>query len=338
MISYAVPSGYGGVQSPQFPPTTAFVMQGPPMPPPPLPPQMTGLAASVTYAGGVAWQEEKLALQRWLKSAFANPRGSEYRELFGFLAGCFLDADKNKDGQISDDEFDALIERGDSLLRRFGLSEEMKELGRNAKGKRFQQFCDFCEKQKSEKQKSEKKDGEQKDGEKKAGETGIGLDDWIPYMMDMYKQKTEAMQDPPVLVEFRGVGHPYFYCTYLKKVMQDPNSEEFKSLYGFIFKIFLECDMDGQGAIPRQQLDVLIEGAMQVEKKVGLDNLGCEPLPLQSFRSEDEKTAARDELWKTICGEEDAKSMKFQKFLEWALACKAEIADTAWRGMREQYQ
>merc|ERR1712046_395333 len=64
--------------------------------------------------------------------------------------------------------------------------------------------------------------------------------------------------------------------------------EEYKSLYEFLFKTFVESDRDHKGAVTFQQFDVLIEDAAKAPRTLGLA-----PSTAQCYRSEAEKVAAR---------------------------------------------
>jgi len=55
------------------------------------------------------------------------PASKERKELYGFLAECFLDADGDRDGLIAPDEFDFLVENAAAMPRRFGLAPSWVE-------------------------------------------------------------------------------------------------------------------------------------------------------------------------------------------------------------------
>merc|ERR1711881_323014 len=79
------------------------------------------------WGGGCPWSSDKTEFKKWCKAAVDNPRGKERKELYGYLAECFLDADGDRDGKVGVDEFDFLIERAASLPRRFGLAPSWTE-------------------------------------------------------------------------------------------------------------------------------------------------------------------------------------------------------------------
>ena len=55
-------------------------------------------------------------------------KSSEFRELFIFLLKCFVDADKDRDGAIQEEEFDTMVEIATSGITRHGLAPSTKSL------------------------------------------------------------------------------------------------------------------------------------------------------------------------------------------------------------------
>merc|ERR1711870_140164 len=85
------------------------------------------LSADAPWGGGCPWSSDKTEFKKWCKAAIDYPRGKERKELYGYLAECFLDADGDRDGKVGVDEFDFLIEKAASLPRRFGLAPTWQE-------------------------------------------------------------------------------------------------------------------------------------------------------------------------------------------------------------------
>merc|ERR1719443_1985872 len=81
---------------------------------------------------------------------------------------------------------------------------------------------------------------------------------------------------------------PDDFVKYCETAVANPHSEEYKSLYEHLFKVFVESDVEERGAITRAQFDILIEDAAKAPRAVGLA-----PSTAQSYPSEGAKIAAR---------------------------------------------
>merc|ERR1719181_249935 len=85
-------------------------------------------SSQTPWGGGCPWQSDKTAFKQFTKAAIENPNGKERKELYGFLAECFLDADGDRDGLVKESEFDYLIEKAAALPRRFGMAPSWTEM------------------------------------------------------------------------------------------------------------------------------------------------------------------------------------------------------------------
>merc|ERR1719162_2650453 len=81
---------------------------------------------------------------------------------------------------------------------------------------------------------------------------------------------------------------PEQFVEFLGKALGDRHSEEFKSLYEFLFKTFVESDVEERGAITWDQFDILIEDAAKAPRAVGLA-----PSTAQTYQTEGAKVASR---------------------------------------------
>jgi Ca2+-binding EF-hand superfamily protein len=261
------------------------------------------------WGGGCPWQYDKTAFKNWLKNAFANPRGKERRELYGFVAECFLDADGDRDGLVGQDEFDFLIENAAALPRRFGLAPSWVEC-----------YGDVAHRQQARAQMFSEMD------KHKRGK--IGMEEWVQFVMNHIEGKVATMpMDTLDFCHLENSGAQQF-IDFLGRALADRHSEEFKSLYEFLFKTFVESDVDENGAITRAQFDILIEDAAQAPRKLGLA-----PTTAQTYPTEASKVAARDAEFAAM-DIDRAGTVTFDKFMNWAITHIAGKVQEAQSGAR----
>ena len=245
------------------------------------------------WGGGCPWSSDKTEFKKLCKAAVDNPRGKERKELYGYLAECFLDADGDRDGKVGVDEFDFLIEKAASLPRRFGLAptwqEEYGDVARRAAARK-QMFASM--------------------DTTRSGM--IGLEDWVRYAMDHIAGKVRTMKDT---LDFQHLESrsPDDFVRYCEVALSNPHSEEYKSLYEHLFKTFVESDVEENGAIRRQQFDGLIEDAAKAPRVLGLA-----PSAAAAYPSEAHKVQARDQEFRAM-DTSGAGLVTFSSFLGWCL-------------------
>jgi len=245
------------------------------------------------WGGGCPWQCEKTEFKRWCKAAIENPMGNEKRELYGFLSECFLDADGDRDGRIGPDEFDFLIEKAAAIPRRFGLAPSWSEA-----------YGDISNRMQAR---------QQMFNAMNVDHTGkIGLEEWIRFSIAHITEKVRSMDNTMDFqhLEKHGQEEMVKYCAV---AVRDPHSEQYKSLYEHLFKTFVESDVEENGAIRREQFDVLIEDAAKAPRVVGLA-----PSSSQTYATEAHKNAARDQMFQAM-DTNGTGLITFDKFLAWSV-------------------
>merc|ERR1719329_1044511 len=125
--------------------------------------------------GGCPWQYDKTAFKGWIKTAMSIPHSRERKELYSFLAECFLDADSDRDGLVRAQEFDGLCESAVRIPRRFGLAPGWSEM-----------YVDVAERQALREQMFRSMD--------KHGRGMIGMDEWIAFSLAHVAEKVRTMQ------------------------------------------------------------------------------------------------------------------------------------------------
>lgn len=246
------------------------------------------------WGGNCSWQYDKTAFKTFVKTATEVSTSEARRELYGFLAACFLDSDGDRDGLIGTDEFDMLIENAATLPRRFGLAPSWVEC-----------YGDVAHRTAARQQMFLQMDKHQRGK--------IGMEEWIEFTMAHIKEKAATMKmDTLDFHHLENAGVEQF-ISFLEVALADRHSEQFKSLYEFLFKTFVESDKDEKGAITFAQFDVLIEDAARAPRTLGLA-----PSTSQSYPTEQAKLAARQAEFDQMDFDRSG-VVTFDKFLGWAL-------------------
>merc|ERR1712032_1121482 len=79
---------------------------------------------------------------------------------------------------------------------------------------------------------------------------------------------------------------PENFVSYLEAALADRHSEQYKSLYEFLFKTFVESDVDEKGAVTFDQFDILIEDAAQAPRALGLAPTSAQSYPTSALKRE----------------------------------------------------
>lgn len=256
------------------------------------------------WGGGCPWQVDKTAFKQFVKLAIEVPSSKERKELYGFLSECFLDADGDRDGLVGVDEFDFLIEKAASLPRRFGMAPSWVEC-----------YGDVAHRQQARGQMFAQMDKHQRGK--------IGLEEWVEFTMAHIAEKVRTMQMNQLDFAHLERAGPDQFIQYLQIAVADRHSENYKSLYEFLFKSFVESDREEKGAIHFEQFDALIEDVAKAPRTLGLA-----PSSAQSYPTEAAKRAARGAEFRQM-DTDNSGTVTFDKFLNW---CMTHIAGKVSQG------
>merc|ERR1712039_954898 len=246
--------------------------------------------ASVRGIGLRPWQVEKGAFKRWVRSAINYPSSSERRELYDFLCECFMDADSDKDGLVRAAEFDFLVEKAATLPRRFGLAPMWTE-----------QYNDVAQRQAGRAQMFEQMDID------KSG--SIGLEEWINFSLQHIAEKVRTMTAATVdFNNLAAVGVTGF-VQFLRKALSNTWAEEYKELYSFLYRNFVEADTDQKGTITLEQFDVLVEKSASAPRQLGLA-----PTSASMFPSVQARVESRKQLFDAMDADKSG-TITFQEYL-----------------------
>merc|ERR1712190_513665 len=214
------------------------------------------------------------------------------RELYDFLCECFMDADSKKDGLVKAAEFDFLVEKAATLPRRFGLAPMWTE-----------QYNDIAQRQVGRAQMFATMDTD--------GNGSIGLEEWINFSLKHIAEKVRTM--PTATVDFNNLAAVgvHGFVQFLRKALSNTQSEEYKELYSFLFRNFVEADTDQKGSITLEQFDVLVEKSAAAPRQLGLA-----PASAAMFASVQDRVAARQQLF-NVMDADGSGTITFQEYLSY---------------------
>jgi len=252
-------------------------------------------AKQAPWGGGCLWQVDKTSFKNFcIRAVNGSVTSPERKELYGFLAECFLDADSDRDGLVSADEFDFLIERAASLPRRFGLAPSWVECYGDVAGRAAARKEMFRQMDKDQSGK-------------------IGMEEWVEFTMAHIAEKVRTLQ--PETVDFSALekSTQEEFVSFLELAMQNRHSEQFKALYEHLFKTFVEQDAMVKGAINFEEFDLLIEEAAQAPRILKLA-----PQAHEAYENEAHRQQARRELFDTM-DKDKGGAITFDEYLNWAI-------------------
>jgi len=154
-----------------------------------------------------------------------------YIELYNILLRCFISADADLDGQVSEDEFAGLIDTAAQFPKKFGFDWWQ--------GSAKDQFRAI----------DENKDG------------SVSFDEWLSFALENYKSQS-------LPAAFEKLEKDVFVAEC--KDSLNSGSGSYKKLYLFSWKCFQAADSDRDGQVSNSEFATLINVATAAQKRLGL--------------------------------------------------------------------
>lgn len=141
----------------------------------------------------------------------------------------------------------------------------------------------------------------------------IGMEEWVAFAIAHISEKVKGINWGTLDFCHLEKSSPSTFVKFLEQALADKGSEQYKSLYEFLFKTFVESDVEERGAITLEQFDILIEDAAQAPRALGLA-----PTTEQAYSNPAQKRQARQREFQQM-DVDRAGVITFDKFLNWCL-------------------
>merc|ERR1711870_124787 len=103
------------------------------------------------------------------------------------------------------------------------------------------------------------------------------------------------------------------FVQFLRKALSNASTEEYKELYSFLYRNFVEADADQKGTITLEQFDVLVEKSASAPRQLGLA-----PTSSSMFTSVEDRVASRKQLFDNMDADRSG-TITFQEYLGYTL-------------------
>merc|ERR1712048_323143 len=140
------------------------------------------------------------------------------------------------------------------------------------------------------------------------------MEEWIFFAIQHITEKVKGMNWSTLDFVHLEQATPSSFVSYLEAALADRHSEQYKSLYEFLFKTFVEADVDEKGAVTMEQFDILIEAAAQAPRVLGLAPSSAESYPTAQHRLQ-----ARQQEFDQMDADREG-TISFDEFLNWCLS------------------
>lgn len=227
---------------------------------------------------------------QFIRHAMTDKSSNEFIEFYQFLINCFVRADSNMDGQVSIDEFDQLIEEAAYLPRKHGFAPQTKDL------------YSTDEARKEARQKLFNEMDSNKDGH-------ITFEEWLAFAFKHINEKMHLLSK-----DFLGgkEANKDEFVAFIKKATADKSSPEYKELFYFLLKCFVDADKDYDGAVQPKEFDAMIEMAAATPRRLGLA-----PQTSALYKTDNERLEKRKEFFRVMDTNNDG-NISFDEWLKYA--------------------
>jgi len=226
----------------------------------------------------------------FVRQAVSDKTSDAYVELYQFLLGCFVRADKSYTGKVSLENFDALIEEAAALPRRYGFAPKTSDLYASDSARRAARAQLFA-------------------GINGGRDGYVTFSEWLKYAEKHVFAKVNTLEKDPLTSP--NVSKAEFIA-FIKKAV-NKSSPEYNVLYYFLLQCFTDADKDRDGAVNAKEFDAMIENAAVAPRRFGLA-----PATSSLYKTDADRLAARTKEFRTMDVNNDG-TISFSEWLNYAL-------------------
>ena len=227
----------------------------------------------------------------FIRQAINDRKSEAFVELYQFLVQCFTRADTELEGKVDLTQFDAMIEEAATLPRMHGFAPTSTSMFATAGARKAARAKMFLE--------------------MNTGKSGyISLEEWITFALKHIVGKVATLPKDYLGASSKDVSKEEF-LTFIKKAVNQ-GTPEYRELYHFLLKCFVDADQDRDGAVKPEEFDAMIEVAAAAPRRFGLA-----PSSASMFKTDAERLAKRKEYFATMDVNGDNK-ISFDEWLEYA--------------------
>ncbi|KAK2147478.1 hypothetical protein LSH36_550g01005 [Paralvinella palmiformis] len=233
-------------------------------------------------------EKTKEEFVQFIRHAMMDKNSNEFIEFYQFLINCFIRADSNMDGQVSVDEFDQLIEEAAHLPRKHGFAPKTSDLyptdeaRQEARAKLFREI-------------DSNQDGH------------ITFDEWLEFTFRHVTRKLHLV-DKDLLAGDEATKDEF--VAFIQKA-NDRTTPEYRELFHFLLKCFVDADKDHDGAVQPVEFDAMIEMATAAPRRLGLA-----PNWSSLYETNDDRVEKRKEIFNAMDANGDG-NISFDEWLKY---------------------
>jgi len=224
------------------------------------------------------------------KKATRDHKSDAYVELFHTLLKMFVDADSNKDGLVSRENFCRLIDTAAAIPRLYGYAPLDSDLYKT----------------------TEEKDAARKrmfDAMDTKHSGVITFDEWLKFTLEHIAAKAATLDPHPILDH----GTEAEFLEFIKKGIT-PGTPEHNELYWYLLEIFLEHDTNKDGNVTLPHFSKMVDRAFELPMKLGLF-----PSDHIEYGGDLEKKAKERAMWFNEFNLRGDGNMTFDEWLGYAM-------------------
>ena len=227
----------------------------------------------------------------FIRQAINDRKSEAFIELYQYLVQCFVRADRYMEGKVNVSNFDSMIEEAAALPRLHGFAPTSASMFASAAARKTARAEMFS-----------------KMNTAKSGY--ITLEEWVTFALNHIVGKVATLPKDYLGATSKDVSKEEFIA-FIKKAV-NKGTPEYRELYYFLLKCFVDADQDRDGAVKPEEFDAMIEVAAAAPRRFGLA-----PSSASMFKTDAERLAKRKEYFATMDTNNDG-TISFDEWLEYA--------------------